>query len=513
MKKYCILLFVGFLFQLVNAKEDPAIMTIAGKKIPLSEFLYIASKDSTVDLRNPNSLEKYLNLFKNFKLKVADAEAVGIDKEASFQKEYSTYLAQLKSDMLSDRDWEEQVLRNEYNRHKEQYTVSTILFHEPSTTVTKDTVQSYKEALEVYQQIQNGADFGSVGEKLAEENKDRVIYNSSAVLHPLQTMKIFEDVVYQMQEGEMSLPIRTNVGYVLIKILERIPNPGLLRVAHILTPDSLGLEHAEMVQKKAVEGEDFAELAATYSIDSGNKDKGGILPDFGKGEMVDEFEKAAYALQKPGEISTPIKTRYGYHIVQLIEKKEIPPYETLRRFMYEKMRQGEWNFLLYAGFDKRMKEKYQYHLYEDAYKELQELADSHFPTDSLFTDTALKLEKPLIRLNGNDHLQKEFGAYIYKNPFSTKSYSNEFMQEVFDLFVRDIYRITEEKELQSNEEFKLLSSEYYDGILLFEISNLRVWSKPAEEQEKAEQEWLQSLDSKHEVKINKKLLKNIKKYL
>jgi len=81
------------------------------------------------------------------------------------------------------------------------------------------------------------------------------------------------------------------------------------------------LETANEVKQKLVNGGDFAQLAKEYSIDNGTKENGGDLGFFGSGKMAIEFEKAAFAL-KVGEISDPVKTEYGYHIIKLVDKKD-----------------------------------------------------------------------------------------------------------------------------------------------------------------------------------------------
>ena len=79
-------------------------------------------------------------------------------------------------------------------------------------------------------------------------------------------------------------------------------------------------EKAKEIKKRIEKGEDFAKLAKEFSDDPGTKNRGGELGFFTKGRMVPEFEAAAFAL-KPGEVSDPVKTVYGYHIIQTLEKK------------------------------------------------------------------------------------------------------------------------------------------------------------------------------------------------
>lgn len=96
-----------------------------------------------------------------------------------------------------------------------------------------------------------------------------------------------------------------------------------LKASHILVKDE---KLAKEIKEKLNNGEDFAALAKQYSTDPGSKEQGGELPEFGPGQMKPEFEEAAYKLDV-GKISEPVKTSFGYHIIKLIEKKELKPFD------------------------------------------------------------------------------------------------------------------------------------------------------------------------------------------
>lgn len=325
----------------------------------------------------------------------------------------------------------------------------------------------------------------------------------------MQTVKAFENVAYSMPVGSVSLPVRTTMGFHIIKIHSRKRNPGLVRVAHVLT-DSLA--RAEEVYRKAKDGADFAGLAKEYSSDAGSAKRGGELPAFGVGEMVEPFEAAAFALDTPGELSRPVKTRFGYHVIKLIEKKGLPSFDDKKKGWSRQMAQGERNFEYYGAFDERMKKEYGYRFYPEAYAELQALCNDYFPSDPAFYEKAKEMDKTLFHLNGTDFPQSEFAYYIQRCPFSTKSYAGDFMQEVYDLFIRDIVTTAERKNLTAKHpEFELLMQEYRDGILLFDISNKEVWNKPMDQQAQAEAEWIEQLNRKYPVTINRKLVKKVSK--
>lgn len=521
MKKLLVLSLV-FACLTVEARNlpDSVVMTVAGKQIPLDEFVFMAKKNGEVNLSDRKSLDGYVELYKNFKLKVADAEAAGLDKTKDFTEELDGYRAQLTSSYLSDKEGEEAAVRAEYDRLGEVLELSHILFRLPEKTVSKDTVAVYAKALQAYERIKNGEDIATVGRELAKEDSE-IGYEYARCLQPMQTIKAFENYAYSMKPGELSMPIRTTLGFHVVKLHSRKPNPGMRHVAHILIPfqkdsvqrsESETLALAEDIYKKVQNGEDFAKLAEEYSSDGASARKGGELPWFGVGEMVEPFERGAFALTTPGEISKPIKTRFGYHVIKLIEKKGIPSFEEKKKSWARTMAQGERNFEYYKAFDERMKKEYGYVFYPEAYAELVALCNDHFPTDKEFYEKAKDMDKTLIHLVDTDFPQSEFAYYIQRCPFSTKTYAGDFMQEVFDLFVRDIVTTSERKNLETKHpEFKYLMQEYRDGILLFNISNQKVWSKPAAEQAKLEDEWVKQLNKEYPVTINWKVLKKLKK--
>ena len=99
-----------------------------------------------------------------------------------------------------------------------------------------------------------------------------------------------------------------------------------IKARHILVADE---KTAKEVEAKLDKGEDFAKLAKEYSTDTGSAQNGGDLGWFGAGKMVPEFEEAAYKLKK-NEISEPVKSQYGYHIIQLLDKKEKESYDKMK---------------------------------------------------------------------------------------------------------------------------------------------------------------------------------------
>jgi len=119
--------------------------------------------------------------------------------------------------------------------------------------------------------------------------------------------------------------------------------------------DAALLKRANEVYAKIKAGEDFGELARVNSADENSKYMGGVLPYFGIDTKVLPFEQAAFALENIGDVSEPVQTRYGYHIIKLLDKREFPSFEEMAQTIYSTMKQGEWNHELSKSFDERLK--------------------------------------------------------------------------------------------------------------------------------------------------------------
>ena len=525
MKKIFVLFIIGLNFCFAHSQNNDSIivMTVGDIKVPLSEFLFIAQKDdSGVNLLDKKSRENYIELFKTFKLKVADALSLRIQESLYFQNELDTYHTQLVESYISDNDGEEQAMRKIYEQNKYLLSLNHIMFKLPEKSLPNDTLEVFLKANAVYNRIKAGEDIVTVGNALMADENSGAVYEEQENIFPIQTFKEIIEMAFSMSPGDISIPIRTPLGYHIIRLNQKIANTDRLQVAHILlqVPETFEEEDEQSLLKDATDiyekiknGEDFAELAERYSNDEGTKYGGGALPSFGLGNMVLQFEQAAFALENIGDVSKPVRTRFGYHIIKLLGKSGYPSFEEMAQSIYTSMQQGDLSQELYKVFDERQKEKMGYIFYQDAYNELLKLCDDYFPTDTTFYSLTSQMTKPIMQMQGMDFPQYEFVDYIRLRSTSLKTYSGDFLNEQYTLYVREIISRLIERNVEDDPVFISLMNEYHDGILYFEVSETKVWSKPIEEQDDLEREWINELNKKYKVTINKKVLNNLKKYL
>ena len=529
MKRISLLFISVVLISAVEAKEkkEPVVMTVAGKDVPLSEFLYAAKKEDSIDFKNKKAVENYVELYKNFKLKVADAEARFIHTNPRFDYELEQDTRALQSGYFTDKKGEDSAMYVIYNRTKVVPNVKEIYFSYPpelrniGQVLTKDTVELFLKADAAYQRIKNGESFEDVGESLKDGISVQYAVFENVV--PFQFPNVLEEAIFAMNVGEISAPVRSTFGFHLFKIDRKVPSPGRIRVAHIIlafpsnNPTDEEIEEtrskSEGIYQKALIEEDFSKIVLEYSDDSIGAKKGGML-EFGLGEFLKPIERAAFALENIGDISKPVQSQYGFHILKLVERLPDLSFEEKQSYIFDNMRISERVFDLYHGFVEKMKPRHGYVFYPEAYEELKRLADEYHPEgkDSVFVTRGLEMDKLLLHIDLYDFLQSDFVEYIYRNKQTNKFYSLDYMQDNFQFFVREILIEIEKSYLERDyPEYTMQVKQLYDGNLLFEISNSRIWSRPEEEQARFEAEWIKELNEKYPVKINWRVIRKIKK--
>jgi peptidyl-prolyl cis-trans isomerase SurA len=233
------------------------------------------------------------------------------------------------------------------------------------------------------------------------------------------------------------------------------------------------------IYQKLQKGEKFEDLAMNFSDDKGSAKNGGVLPPFGTGRMVPEFEKAAFALKNDGDFSEPVRTSYGWHIIKRLEKKPVPSFEEKKNELKNQVARDSRAEISKNSMINRIKKEY-------AFKEMPKNRDQFINTlDTTLlsgewsADKAAGMNKPLFTLGSATFTQEDFAKYI-NNHQSKKSNTTpkQVGLALYNQFVDESCITYEESQLETKyPEFKALMQEYRDGILLFDLTDKKVWSK------------------------------------
>jgi peptidyl-prolyl cis-trans isomerase SurA len=472
---------------------DPVLMTINGKPVLKSEFEYIYNKNNTNNSLDKKTLEEYVDLFVNFKLKVEEATKQGIDTTASFTNELAGYRSQLTKPYLTDSKVDEALLQEAYNRSKEDVEVSHILIRTPQNATPADTLKAWGEINTIWKRLQK-EDFSKVAKEVSQDQSAEQNGGYIGWISAFRTVYPFETAAYNTPIGTYSKPFRTSFGYHIVKVQGRRNSMGEILVSHIMifTSQGKGNEAANKKAKETIDsiyqrvkaGDDFGALAAKYSQDKGSSVKNGELPWFGTGRMVPEFEKAAFALKNTGDISEPVQSAYGWHIIKLLDRKGLAPYEEVKADLERKIKRDERAYKGQEAFVAKLRKEYNFQLTTANLQDFTKLLENKNLNDSVFKVEAAKLDKPLFSFAGKTFSQADFAKYLKKNNTTDKTTASEIIEEKVAAFANAELLAYEDSQLEKKyDEFRFLMQEYHDGILLFEVSNREVWDKASKDTE------------------------------
>lgn len=495
MNRICAFLFALFFCQSLAAQNTEVVMEIDGQPILKGEFETIYKKNNRDSAITRADLDEYAELFANFKLKVMQAEALGMDTAAGFQRELQGYRDQLARPYLVDKSVTDSLVHEAYDRLGTEVRASHILIKLPANPGPADTLKAYKQAMALKKQlVANPDEFAAFAKKHSDDPGAKSTGGDLGWFTALQMVYPFETAVYQTPVGEIAGPVRTRFGYHLIKVTDKRKAHGQVQVAHIMIRSEEGdpeevQDRAEQrireVYQKLQAGEDFGELAQRYSDDRASTAKGGELPPFGTGKMVAEFEDAAFALDTPGAYSEPIQTPYGWHIIKLIKKIPLEDFDTMEKELRSRIERDSRAELSKDMFIDRLKKEYDFEAYPKALEPFRKSLDTSYFHNAWEAPAKLAdSDKPVFTLAGEERTQADFTEYLLSRmrPNHPKVPIETVVDDAFEHFVNASIMEYENSRLeQKYPEFRALMKEYRDGILLFDLTDKKVWSKAVED--------------------------------
>jgi peptidyl-prolyl cis-trans isomerase SurA len=286
--------------------------------------------------------EDFLERYVDYRLKVLEAEAIGLDSDDEIQQEIDGYRRQYARPYLLDRAVLLPLMRQLYERQQEAIDVSHILLTVQNGASPADTLALYTQAAAIADSARAGADFGDLARRHStdpsanDERRGPGFEGRLGYITGGTTVRPFEDAAWVTPVGAISDPVRTNYGYHVVMVHARRPTPADIRIAHIMvTPrgatqadTAAALARVDSVVTELGTGADFADLAATYSDDRQSADRGGDLGVISFGSrFVQEMKEVAFAMDEVGSVSDPVKTAYGFHLIKLAERIDRPTFE------------------------------------------------------------------------------------------------------------------------------------------------------------------------------------------
>lgn len=475
---------------LAASKKDPVLMTVNGHDVPRSEFEYLYHKNNQQQLQ-PQSIDEYLDMFVNYKLKVADALAAGLDTTTSFRNEYRQFCSDLAQPYLTDSATIDDFVNRQYANMQQIADVSHIMMMPGDTQAQSDSI------LNVLSQVRQDILDGKMTweQAVVKYSVDQGTTKRGGHMGWIRSGQFpwaFEDASFSTPVGGISQPLNSGIYNHIVRVEGRQPSPGEVKARHILklTMNKTPEEQAQAKQQidslynvlVAAGPQAFADVAKTNSQD-GSAGRGGDLGWFGKGAMVAEFDSVAFALQN-GEISKPFQTRFGWHIVLREDSRGVKPLDEVRPQILGWIDGDERGASARTKRLDELKAKFKSSVLKDGLNEVRNVIAAVGAYDSVAIAKLSASDIPVYTVAGVSYPVSSVMPGVIQT--SVKDIDNAMML-IGNAVQSNISAKTVEAErmdmIDSNPAYSNLVREYRDGILLFDISNRKVWDRAAKDSE------------------------------
>jgi len=468
-------LFAFLLTSFISYGQKSVLFTVGGIAIPTEEFAYTFNKNHQGNA-SKSEIDEYLNLFINFKLKVMEGRALGLDTLKTYLTELNTYKIQLTKPYLTEKSVTEQLIKEAYERLKTDIDASHILLTLPSNPTPKDTLEVYKKSLEIFN-LTKGVEFEELVLTYSQEPAVSRTKGHLGYFTAFQMVYPFETAAYSTHVGEISMPIRSRFGYHIIKVHDRRPSNGKIQISHLMlrfndiktSNDSLALKNRILgIQALVLDNYNWEELVKNNSEDVNSKGKGGILKPFGVGEMLPVIAEAAFRLDTIGQVSDPVMSPFGLHLLRL-ENIETPmTFEEQLPGLEKRVSRDSRSNKSKEALIKRLKKENKFR--EDSLVSQPFRNQSTVPSSGLI-DSLENNPSILFYLLDSAYSIMDFQIYLVDH-ISTKKPTNVQYQEFVNSSIIGHERILLPDKYP---EFRHLMREYHEGILLFDVMNLQIW--------------------------------------
>ncbi|RYD51800.1 MAG: hypothetical protein EOP52_06345 [Sphingobacteriales bacterium] len=481
----------------LTSAQAQTLFSYGGKSVSKADFLRIYQKNATQQKadRSEKALREYLDLYSLFRMKVSEAEAQHLDTSAAIQGELENYRRQLSRSYLSDPSATEKLMQEAYQRMQTNVAVAHILIPVPASG---DTIVAFRKADSIYKvALRKGSDFGALAKAFSSDRGSKDNGGNLGYITGMQTIYPFETVAYNTPVGKIAPPFRTQFGYHILKVSNRKPGQGEVEVQQImaLTPKSKGADGIaaarltiDSARRDLAAGMSWEEAVKKYSQDKFSSDNNGLLKPFGIGRTAVPFEEAAFALKKPGDLSAPVQTDFGIHLLRLVRHIPIQPIDSMRDDLRRRIENDSRGQIAKDRYTEQVKAKYGYTAFPEALNRLISTASKSIPDSGKsagrFNPSDFRNEtQPLFRINNTAFTGADFMRFVGQTTNNNLMGNRELaLREIFNLYTANVLNDFQIQSLErDNAEFRNLLTEYRDGILLFDLMDRNVWSKASKD--------------------------------
>lgn len=531
-------LFINFSFAQL---ENNILFKVNDSLVYVDEFNRVYNKNiDLIDENNQKDFESYLELFINYKLKLAEAYDLGLQNDPKYKSELNKYVKQLQNTYLTDRETENKFLREAYERTKYEVNVSHVLIRIDEND--NDTIDVYNKLNNLRGPFLNSSinDF-----KNSHIEDEELIIENLGYFSAFKMIYKFENMAYKTPVGEVSLPFRSRFGFHILKVNDKRSSLGEVTVGHIMTYKNKpnAYERITNILDSLNNGISFEYLAKKYSDDKNSSFKGGRLNPFSSGQINSiPFENAAFELGKKNNISKPIETKYGWHIIKFYSKKNVQKFDEIKYELLNKLKKSSRFSIVSDSFYDFLMNRYGLNYQNNNLDYFISILDPSYFKGEWSIPESIDEEKTLIKILDKNLKFIDFATFLEDNQRKTSiTPYQKLISDRYKSFIKynalEVYKNNLESE---NSDYKFVIKEYREGLLLFNLMQDKIWTVRDSDstklkmffsenknkytsfeedrgkvigdfQQYQEELWINSLKSKHKLTINKRTVKRLKK--
>jgi len=489
MNKKCAVLALVIFFGTVLSAQT--LFTYGTYSADAKDFLRAFNKNNnTPNANKAKAMRDYLDLYIASRLKIREAYNRGYDTLDQIKADIQNLRFQVIENYLNDPGMMSKLEKEAFDRSQKNIHVGHIYFSFRNRIGVIDTLEAKTKANEVYQRLMKGEDFAKLAEEYSSDPSAKTNKGDLGWITVFSLPYEFENVIYNTAPGKFSAIHQSNLGYHIFKNLGERKAIGTMKAAQILiafppnADDAAKKQTADLADslyKLLVKGEDIAKLANQFSNDYISAASNGMMPDFTVGQYDPAFEEAVFALKKDGEISKPILTSHGYHIVKRVELKPIVTdpndKENTEALNIKIAANDRTQYAKNEAMGKVLK-KVPVKYYDYSMKELSILSDSLLDGKPLAIPVRMTRKTPLFSIGKEIYTVDNYISYAqnWRNSVVGTGFKPypQVMEEFKKAKLEEYYRAHLE---EFNDEFRYQMSEFKDGNLFFEIMQQEVWNK------------------------------------
>ncbi|WP_194851209.1 peptidylprolyl isomerase [Nonlabens antarcticus] len=469
--------------------EDKTLLTVDGIEFDAGTFMrvYLKNLDIVQD-DSQKDMDNYLELYVDYRLKLLQAYELGLQNGDAYQKELLSYRNSLAESYLTDNEVTDALVKQAYNRMMEEVNASHIIVNVLRTATPADSLKAYKKIAAIKKQVENGADFATVARE-ESEGPSAASGGELGWFGVFTMVDEFENAAYGSEVGQISGIFRTDFGYHILKVNSKRQTPDEVTVAHIMTYDqrvdttNTAQQRINLIYGQLEAGKEFSAMAREFSEDINSSRNDGKLSRFGTGDLnTPEFEQAAFELTEINSYTKPVQSKFGWHIIQLLEKHPTPSFEDSEPGLREQIKNSPRSRKITDAFTNKLIAKYGVQLPEiDSYTK-------KFPqvTDSLMTGTwtnnvRIKSMQPLFAIKDQSYVTNQFYDFISQKQLKDYGKYGD-LEEKLAVYFKDYINASlinyyDENLERDNEDFAFIYKEYKEGLLLFDLMEKKVWEE------------------------------------